>query len=133
VRDELRAEGGAADADHEQVLELAARAGDGAGVDLGREILDGSKRAGDLLRQLLRRCEMWRTQPVVADHAVLVGVGDGALFEGRHIGEGFLHRHLDLREVTIGKRHAADVERQAERGIGEVVLFKTRPGHGVVG
>jgi len=133
VGDELRAERGAADADHEQVLELAARAGDGAGVDLGREILDGGERAGDLLRQLLRRSEVRGAQPIVADHAVLVGIGDGALFEGGHVGKGFLHRHLDLGEVTIGKRHAADVERQAERGIGEVVLFKTRPGHGVVG
>ena len=41
-------------------------------------------------------------QPIVADHALLVGVGDGAAFERVHRGEGLLHRRLHLRQEFAG-------------------------------
>jgi len=87
VADELRAEGRAADADHEEVLEFAARTSDRAAMDFRDEVVDRGERAGDLGRDFASRRQMWRAQPVMADHAVLVGVGDGAFFERGHVGE----------------------------------------------
>jgi len=129
VADELRAESRTADADHEEVLEFAARAGDCAGMDFGREVVDRGERAGDLSRDFPGGSQVRGPQPVVADHAVLVGIGDGALFERSHVGERLFHRHFDFREKAVGERHAADIERHAERGVVVIELFETGPGH----
>ena len=89
--DELRAERGAADADEQDLLEDATVGRrDLAGVDFHREVLEVGERAGDGLFQLRRGGEVGVAQPVVADHAAFVGVGDGTGFERLHVGEGAL-------------------------------------------
>eukprot|EP01035_Chromulina_nebulosa_P033886 gene33885-45391_t len=60
VVDELRAEGGAADADHEEIFEFALGAGDGAGVNFGGEVLDCGERVGNLRRDGGGRRELGR-------------------------------------------------------------------------
>ena len=129
--DELGAEGGAADTDHEEVFEFALGAGDGAGVDARGEVFDRSERGGNLGGEGGRGRELGRAEPVVADHAVLIGIGDGAFFQGGHVGEGLLHRGVFGGEKIVGERDAADVEREAEIGVVIIKRFKAGPGgHG---
>ena len=85
VGHELRAERRAADADHEHVAEaLGGGRTDPAVVDPCREVGHALLRVADLGRERRRRRELRRAQPVVADHALLVGVRDRALLERRH-------------------------------------------------
>jgi len=53
-------------------------------------------------------------EPVVADHAALVRVGDGALLELPHGGEGLLHPGLHLLQEVVREPHPADVDEEAE-------------------
>src|ERR1019366_2713984 len=62
-------------------------------------------------------------------HPVLVGIGDGALFERGHGGERLCEPRLHRGEKLIRERHAAQIERQSKRGIVVTVLFETGPGH----
>ena len=116
VGDELRAEGRAADADAEEVGELASGAFDLAGVHLCGEAgngVDGGLHFGGNLR--VGR-ELRSTQPVVADHALLVWIGDGAFFERSHVGERLGHGWAHLLGETSRGRGTAEVERDAEFG-----------------
>lgn len=45
----------------------------------------------------------------MADHAVFVGVSDGAFFEGVHGGEGFLDMGFHFGKKVVVEVHAADV------------------------
>jgi hypothetical protein len=51
-------------------------AGELALVDLGDEGLDGGERGRDGRAQLLGRGQLGRAEPVVADHALFVGIGE---------------------------------------------------------
>ena len=124
VGDELWAEGGAADADHEEFFEFTLGAGDGARVDLGGKIFDRSECGGDRVGQLGRGRELRRAEPVVADHALLVGIRDGTFFEGGHGGEGLLHGGFLRGEKIVGEREARDIEGDAEVGVMVGVGFK---------
>ena len=115
--DELRAEGGAADADHEEVFEFALRAGDGARVDLGGKVFDRNECGGDRVGQLGRGRELRCTEPVVADHALLVGIRDGTFFESGHVGEGLLHGGFLRGEEIVRERQARNIEGDAEVGV----------------
>lgn len=53
-------------------------------------------------------------EPVVAHHATLVGVGDGALLELPHVDEGLLHPRLHLPQELLREPHPADVDEDAE-------------------
>jgi hypothetical protein len=53
-------------------------------------------------------------EPVVAHHASLVRVGDGALLELPHGGEGPLHPRLHLAQEVLREPHPADVDEEAE-------------------
>uniref|UniRef100_A0A0E0M262 DUF834 domain-containing protein n=1 Tax=Oryza punctata TaxID=4537 RepID=A0A0E0M262_ORYPU len=53
-------------------------------------------------------------EPVVANHAALVGVGDGALLEFPHRREGALHPRLHPAEELLREPHPAHVHEQAE-------------------
>lgn len=53
-------------------------------------------------------------EPVVSDHAALVGVGDGALLELPHGDEGPLHERLHPAEEVVGEAHPADVDEEAQ-------------------
>ena len=130
VAHQLRPERRTADADHKQLAELAVGTGDLALVDAGGEILDGGQRRGDGVRDFLVRRQLRRAQPVMADHAVLIGIGDGALLQRGHGGEGLRELRLQRGEIVVRERQAAEVERHAERGIVVAVLLETGPGHG---
>jgi hypothetical protein len=64
----------------------------------------------------------------VADHAVLIGIGDGPGFEPLHHRERRVHLRPQRREIGVGKPHAADIEREPEFAIREMVLAVTVPG-----
>lgn len=53
--------------------------------------------------------EVGVAKPVMADHAVFVGVCDGSLFEGVHVLESFLNFGFHGGEEVVGEGHAADV------------------------
>ena len=122
-RDELRSERRATDADDEHVLERALRARDFAGVNFSRERLDRGECFLDGLPQFRLRRERGVAQPVMADHALLVGIRDRALLQLRHRGKSLLHARLHLREEVLREIHAAHVDGQAERReVGEMFL-----------
>ena len=127
VGDELRAEGGAADADHEEVFEFTLGAGDGARVDPGGKVFDRNECGGDRVGQFGRGCELRRAEPVVTDHAALVRVGDGSLLERVHGGEGLPQRPFHRRQETVREIHPAEVQRQSSRRKLCVGLLKPIP------
>jgi hypothetical protein len=89
VGEQLRAEGGAADADEEDRGEaLAVGGGDGAARDGGGEAVDLVPAGVDLGGDAGLGGALGGAQPVVADAAVLVGVGDRAGLEALHRGQG---------------------------------------------
>lgn len=53
-------------------------------------------------------------EPVVAHHAALVGVGDGALLELPHGDEGPLHERLHPVKEVVREPHPADVDKEAQ-------------------
>ena len=111
--DELRAERRAADADEQDLLEHpAAGRSDGAGVDFRGEVLERGERSVDGFLQIWRGRQVRVAQPVVADHAAFIGVGDGAAFERLHVGEGL----LDFRLHGAGKSAPISIsERSREK------------------
>jgi hypothetical protein len=118
VGEQLRAEGGAADADEEDVAEALAVGGrDGPGVKVGGEGLDllparadgrGDRRVGRELRG---------AQPVVADHAALVGVGERARLDPGHRRQRGLQARRGGLEVLAEQPGVAEVE--LDGGLGE--------------
>ena len=129
VGDKLRSKRRTTDADDKDFLELARRAHDLALMHLGGEGLDGFQRGGDGGAEFGIGRQFGCAQPIVADHAVLVGVGDGAGLECRHVGERLLQLRLQRGRKIIRERHAADVERQTELGVGVVERLEAVPGH----
>ena len=126
--DELGAEGGAADADDEDAGEFATRGGgDIAGVDVGGE-LKGSGEGGVDFGFESGRGEGGIAQPVVADHAIFVRVGDFTGFDGAHGGFGGGDFAGHLIEVAGGKIDAAEVDGEAEIGVADEGLIELVPG-----
>ena len=80
----------------------------------GSERLDVGSRLSYRGGDLRRGSEVRRSQPVVADHALLVRVGDGAGFQRVHGLERVLHRRRHALEKPVVKPHPAHVERQAD-------------------
>ena len=91
------------------------------------EIADRLVAVLDLRFQLRRGRQLRRAQPVVADHAIFVGIGDRAGFEVLHACEGFLRERLHSAQEVVAKTHAADVERDAERLVAEEIFLITVP------
>ena len=136
VRHELRPEGGPADADDQQVAEaLGARRLHPAVVHAGGEVQDAGPGVADGGRDLRRGRLLRRPQPVVADHAVLVGVGDRPALERLHGIDRGLDRSLALGEGRVAEPRAAQVEPHPETGVveqqGLVALPELAWGHGV--
>lgn len=126
--DELGAEGGAADADDEDAGEFAACwRGDIAGVNFGCELKGGGEGGVDFGFEF-GRGEGGVAQPVVADHAIFVRVGDFTGFDGAHGGFGGGDFTGHLIEVTGGKIDAAEVDGEAEIGVTNEGLIELVPG-----
>jgi hypothetical protein len=96
-------------------------------MNLVREVLDGADGVLDLLADGGLRSEGGMAEPVMADHAFFVGIGDGAMFEIGHAGEGFLHARFHGGKKIIREVHAADVQGQAESGVMGKILLVTFP------
>ena len=64
-----------------------------------RKALNIRKRCSDLVLNLPVRGERRIAQPVMADHTLLIGIGDCAVFEGCHCGECLVDKRLHGREI----------------------------------
>ena len=112
VGDELRAKRRTADADNEQMLEFAAaRRHDFASVNLRCKTLNFVQNRRDLRAQIVGR-QLRIAQPVMADSAFFVGIGDGATLQFVHLRIGFLQFRLEIGEEVIAEIHARNVERK---------------------
>jgi len=98
-----------------------------AGVDIGGEGFDGGDGAGDFGAEFGGGGAGGVAEPVMADHALFIGIGDGAGFELVHGGEGLFHGGCEAREEGVVEGHAGDVQRQAEGGAGTEVFFVALP------
>ena len=85
-----------------------------AGVDAGREGLDGIDGRADGGADGRVGRQLGRAQPVVADHPLLVGVRHRALFQGRHVGESPGHGRSQPRRGGRGKLRPAEVQGEAQ-------------------
>ena len=94
-----------------------ARGGDPSVVHAPGEVHDALLHAADRVGDLARRREPGCAQPVVADHPLLVGVGDRPLLERGHLLVGCLQQRLPLGERARLDAHAAQVHAQGEPGI----------------
>ncbi len=131
---ELRAERGTADADEQDLFEMATGwRGDGAGVDFFREALQVVDGIGDGAAQFLGRGEGGIAQPVVADHAAFIGVGDGTGFDGFHVGEGLGDLWLERGDVGGLDVHQGEIEGKSVLRIADETLVVGLPGHGGIG
>ncbi len=105
----------------------ALRRPDGAFVHSAGEPFDRGDGVTDLGGDGRQRSQVWRTEPVVPHHALLVRVGDGPVLQGVHGLEGPLHRRGHPVEKAILEPHPADVERQPERRNLAEILLKPFP------
>src|SRR5208282_1703298 len=71
----------------------------------------------DLGPDLGRRRQLRRPQPVVAHHALLARVRDGALLEGGHVRERPLHPLLHRGRVAVGEGDTAYVQRHPKGAV----------------
>jgi hypothetical protein len=119
VGDELRSQGGAADAGEQDVAEGLARLAEQLARAQARgEVADLALHRADGLGGCGVGGAVGIAQPVVADGALFVGIGDLARFEPLHGVQGPLDGRVHALEKVVAEAHAADVERQAEIGRG---------------
>ena len=105
VGHQLRAQGAAADADQQQIAEaVGVRRGDALLVDVGGEGTHLFDFGFDCLADGLVGGELGGAKPVVADHAVFVGVGDGPSFQAGHRFNGGIQLRLHLVAVAGAER-----------------------------
>ena len=96
ARNELGTKGRTADADEQQLFEVAAL------MKVGGEGLDVGDCAGDLVANLGCGRKVGIAKPVMAHHAFLVGVRDCAFLKRVHGGERLLHARLHgFKEAVI--------------------------------
>ncbi len=74
-----------------------------------------------------RRRQSRIAQPVMADHAVLVGIGDCARFEFAHGRKSLLHARLHFVEKSFVETHPADVDREVRIIVAQKIFLKARP------
>jgi len=83
-------------------------------MNLGSERLDAGQGLIDRLPDFFRGSQGGVPQPVMADHPVFVGIGDGTRLEFVHRVERLGQARLDLLDELPGEIHPADVETQAD-------------------
>ena len=127
IGNELRPQRRAADADNQKMLELPALLRHHfAAVNLRGERFDALQNLRDLRAQIVGR-QIGVAQPIMADHALFVGVGDGAALQFVHLRVGGLQFRLEVGKELVVKRHPRDVERETQVGVGEVKALKAVP------
>ena len=127
IGDKFRAEGAAADADRENV---------GEAVRLGGLIFPECMSAANYLIEArvsvislaisFVGARFGIAQPIMADHAILIGIGDRAFLQLIHRGKGFFDRRFHFREECVIKMHPAHIQCQIKRGNGGEILFVSR-------
>jgi hypothetical protein len=128
MRDELRSESRAADADEQQLGERAIYSVNSSSVHVCRKLFDSSDRVLDFGADFGVRRQFRIAQPIMANHPVFVGVGDGAFFEGVHGDKRLVHPAGHFLEVIIRKIDPAQINRQADLRKGGVVALESLPG-----
>ena len=101
---------GATDSNNQQILKRTVGSLEGSVADGFGEGFDGSEGGGDLLADFVGGGKGFVSQPIMTDHSVFVGVGDGAGFEVCHGLKGGLDGFGVLVEVFVGEVDAAEVE-----------------------
>src|SRR5437899_486037 len=99
-------------------------------MNISRELFDALVRFLDVGAQLRVRRECGVTQPVMADHALLIRICDRTGFQVAHCGKGFFNPRPHLVEKIIPKLHSTDVDREIEIVVTQEVLLKTLPERG---
>ena len=125
--DKLRAKCRATNANQQIVFKRTTLAADFPSVNFGGKILDPGGGFFDLPADCQRGRERGIPQPIMTDHAVFIGIRDGALFQRRHVGQRLLHARFHAREKLVGHVHAAQVHRQTNLGIFGVILLESLP------
>ena len=80
-----------------------------ASMDLGGKVFDRLKVRKNAVANVGTGGNVWVAQPVMADHAIFVGVGDRPSFKGGHIRKCLAKARLHGGDKGIVKAHAADV------------------------
>src|SRR5882724_4441711 len=96
-------------------------------VNIRREFPDAFIRFFDICAKFRSRRQCRVAKPVVADHPLLIGIGDRARFELAHGCEGFLDSRLHLLKEISRKFHTANVDRKIEIGVAQKIFLKTLP------
>ena len=63
----------------------------------------------------------------MTDHSLFIRIGDGAVLQFSHRGEGLLHRPFHFRKEIIWKIHPAHIQRQTERWVVVIILLEALP------
>ena len=98
-----------------------------SGMNIGGEFLDATIRLLDLGAQLRVRRQRSISQPVMADHAVLVWVCDCPRLQLAHRFKSFIDSGLHFCEEIIRKIHAADIDREMEIVVAQKIALETLP------
>ena len=85
IREKLRPQRRAADADMQKILKCPSASDSLRRMDALDEVMDCGERITDLAGDLGRWCEARLPEPIMPDHAILVGVGDRPCFERLHV------------------------------------------------
>ena len=115
------------DADDQAVLEGTGGTADRAIVHLRSDVLDLLQAAVDFGLERAAGGQRGVAQPV-ADHAVLVGIGDRAALQGLHGLIGGLDLRLHCGEEVVVEIDTADVDRKIELLQFKIVLGEAFPG-----
>jgi hypothetical protein len=100
-----------------------------AAVNLRCERVNVIENFLDLRAQIAGR-QLGRAQPVMADHTILIGIGNRARFQFAHRRISVLKFRLDAREEGIGKIEARNIEAQAKFFVEEAMGFEAVPEFG---
>ena len=131
LRNELGAERGTAYAYAKDIFKFPVRARDFAAVDLFGKTLYLGDVALNLRLDFGSGRELRRAEPIVADHSVFVGIGDGAGFERDHRGERLLRGLLHRCQKSVVETDSADVQTEPQIFKPEVVFFIAFPRHNI--
>src|SRR6266480_6984180 len=100
---------------------------DFSGVNIGRKLFDTLVRFLDVSAKLLTWCQRGIAEPVMANHAFLIGIGDRSRFELFHRSERLFDPWLHLLEEIIRKSHPADIDGKIEIAVVQKILLKKLP------
>jgi hypothetical protein len=128
IGDELRPKGGTTDSDQQDVLKsLSVFRRDLSSVHIRCKLFDARISFFDVRAQFRIWSKSRIAQPVMADHALLIGIGDGARFQFFHGGKRLVDLGPHSVEKIIRKFHPADVDGKIGLVVAEKILLEALP------